>query len=361
MKMKSFLTLILLFVIGGTAAFGQQNNSELYQRAQKFIQNKDYNNAVLLLKRATDLHPGDYQSRQLLAYTYTLTGAYKEAEKEIREVLKSDEVNEQSFQIAGNIYLAQDKLKQARRNYENGLKIFPRSGVLYSELGQVYYSEQDYTKALRNWTEGIKVEPDYSANYYFAARAYYYSGDQFWALIYGEIFVNLESFTNRTSEVKNILLDTYREMIKESFSVALRAEDEGFSTVNQTDFRKAVMLTLGNSADMSLNQGVTPETLVMTRMQFLLRWNKFYNLVYPFTLFDLQKRLIKEGLFDAYNQWIFGPASNANLYKGWVKRNPEVMNRLIDFLHDKTLTPQADQFYQEGKIEFVPAPLDRGK
>ena len=32
------------------------------------------------------------------------------------------------------------------------------------------------------------------------------------ALIYGEIFINIESFTSRTAEIKNILLDGYKKL-----------------------------------------------------------------------------------------------------------------------------------------------------
>src|SRR5699024_2271900 len=132
-----------------------------------------------------------------------------------------------------------------------GLKKFPESGVIYSELGQVYYDRQKYTKALQSWIQGIKVEPDYAPNYYFAARTYYYSQDKFWTLIYGEIFINLERFTNRTSDMKKKLLSTYKEIIGNTISLSsvTQNEDQEFSTLEQLNFKEAVLQILAKSAD----------------------------------------------------------------------------------------------------------------
>ena len=348
----------------------QSNTNELYGRAQTFIRSGDYANAIIILKRALEIQPASALYRQALAYAYSLNRNYGEAEKLIKTVLRSNAANVQTYQIAGNIYRAENDLKSAERNFKKGRKQFPESGVLCSELGQVYYDQREYTKALQSWTEGIQIDPDYAPNYYFAARTYYYSQDKFWTLIYGEIFINLERYTNRTSDMKKMLLETYKAVINSSITVALTAppardeteaastgDSDGFSTLDKPPFRKAVLSTLGKSAETIINKGVTPETLIMTRIKFLLNWDQFYKLVYPYALFDFHRDLLHQGLFEAYNQWIFGPADNPAVYKGWVQRNEKTMQRLIDYLNNHALQPRATQFYQQGSVEFIPAAL----
>ncbi len=367
MRLKVFLFTLFLFVLNCPKVFSQSNATGLYERAQTFIKSGDYSNAIILLKKSLELQPQSALYRQSLAYAYSLNHDYNEAEKLIKTVLRSNAANEQTYQIAGNIYRAQNNLKKAERNYRNGLKQLPNSGVLYSELGQVYYDERKYTNALQNWVEGIKIAPDYAPNYYFAARTYYFSQDKFWTIIYGEIFINLERYTNRTSEMKKMLLEAYKSVINNSITLSLtsadhssgKKEEEGFSTLDKPDFKTAVLSTLGKSAEMAINRGVTPETLVMARTQFLLNWNNFYKLVYPYALFNYYSLLLKNGLFEAYNQWVFGPAASPSAYKGWVKRNETVMHQLIDFLNNHSLKPAPDQFYQKGKVEFNSAALTK--
>ncbi len=368
MRLKILLLILFLFGLHCPTAFSQSGATALYDRAQHFIRSGDYSNAIILLKRTLELQPQSALYRQTLAYAYSLNRDYDDAEKLIKTVLRSNAANEQTYQIAGNIYRAQHNLKKAERNYKKGLKQLPNSGVLYSELGQVYYDERQYTNALQSWVAGIRIAPDYAPNYYFAARTYYYSQDKFWTIIYGELFINLERYTNRTSDMKKMLLDAYKSIINSSITLSLTTpgatppeakNNDGFSTLDKPDFKTAVLTTLGKSAEIAINRGVTPETLVMVRTQFLLNWANFYKLVYPYSLFNYYSLLLKNGLFEAYNQWVFGPAASPAAYKSWVKRNGTLMHRLIDFLNDHSLKPVAGQFYQKGKIEFISAALTK--
>ena len=42
------------------------------------------------------------------------------------------------------------------------------------------------------------------------------------------------------------------------------------------------------------------------RTRFILDWSKTYGAKFPFKLFDFQQQLLREGMFEAYNQWLFG-------------------------------------------------------
>jgi hypothetical protein len=59
----------------------------------------------------------------------------------------------------------------------------------------------------------------------------------------------------------------------------------------------------------------------MLRTRFMLAWSKDYAVNYPFTLFTYQDKMLHDGVFDAYNQWLFGAVDNSQEFSLWVKVN----------------------------------------
>ena len=68
----------------------------------------------------------------------------------------------------------------------------------------------------------------------------------------------------------------------------------------------AAYLTVMNDQAAAVNLGVTPESLSILRSKFILEWFEKYGDKYPCRLFEYQRQLLKDGLFEAYNQWAFG-------------------------------------------------------
>ena len=66
-------------------------------------------------------------------------------------------------------------------------------------------------------------------------------------------------------------------------------------------------------------QGVTAETLSAFRTKFILDWFTKNATRFPFRLYEYHQQLLKSGMFDAYNQWIFGTAGNLPAYENWTK------------------------------------------
>lgn len=360
MRIRSIFLPVLFFSLFFGTVSAQTDAAQLYNTARTFMHSGDYANAILVLNRAVQLAPENVEYRKQLAFSYYLNNNLDQAGKVIKEVLRSDAADVQTYQIAGNIYKAERDIKGAEKNYKRGLKKFPNSGVLYNELGENYFDTRSYDDALQCWTTGIKLDPGYASNYYNAARTYYYSKDKFWAVIYGEIFIDLERFTTRTAEIKNILLASYKDLFNSGKATAQApALISDQKTESTPSFKQAFLNSLAKGSGSVINRGITPETLVMLRTRFLLDWDNFYKFKYPFSLFDYQHQLLKEGLFEAYNQWLFGPSTNLDVYKNWVKNHQAVMNRLIEYLNDHPLTPREGEYYQQGKISFESATLPK--
>jgi hypothetical protein len=92
--------------------------------------------------------------------------------------------------------------------------------------------------------------------------------------------------------------------------------------------------------------GINPESLTMIRTRFILDWYNGDNATnFPSKLFDLQKQLLQEGLFDAYNQWIFGTAQNLNAYQNWVNTNPAAYSEFSNFQKNRIFKIPTGQYY----------------
>ena len=82
-------------------------------------------------------------------------------------------------------------------------------------------------------------------------------------------------------------------------------------------------LTCMNKQNDVVIRGINPETLTMIRTRFILDWNRNYAKKFPFKLFELQEQLLEEGLFPAYNQWIFGTSQNLASYQNWTSNHAD--------------------------------------
>ena len=209
--------------------------------------------------------------------------------------------------------------------------------MLYNEYAEVV-ATRDGSEAIKWWEKGIEVDPNYSTNYYNACKYYYTKNQKPWSLLYGEIFVNLESYSRRTVEIKDVLDDAYKQ-------VFASLEEEKKKYLNQP-FTIAFLTTLGNQSS-AIALGVTPSTLSLVRTRFILEWFDKYAAKFPFRLFDYHHQLITEGMFDAYNQWIFGSVEDLQVFQNWTASHSEEYNRFISFQKGRIFKlPEGQHYYQ---------------
>ncbi|HSU26970.1 MAG TPA: hypothetical protein VLJ68_01205, partial [Chitinophagaceae bacterium] len=67
---------------------------------------------------------------------------------------------------------------------------------------------------------------------------------------------------------------------------------------------------------------------------------------YPFRLFDFQRQLLQEGMFNAYNQWLFGTSENLAAYDNWTKTHTEEYSAFTAFQRTRIFKMPAGQYYQ---------------
>lgn len=326
---------IIAFSVVCLSAIGQsQDVQQLLETARGFERQGDLDNAVLVLTKAQQQNPNNFDLTKELAFTFYLQHYNEKSINEIKKIIDNPEADEQTYQIASLIYGAKQDYKEMEKIYKKGLTKFPKSGLLYNGYGEMLYSKDAANKeCIKTWEKGIEVDPNFSGNYYNASRFYGTTSNNLWCLVYGEIFVNLESYSTRTVEVKNILLDVYKRWFG------------GDNHIGNTIFEQKFAEVLNKQSNQS-SMGITPEVLTAIRTRFILDWYADGKQDRPtFRLLDYQRQLLHEGLFDAYNQWLFGSVSNIDLYQNWVANHTADNNDFSKFQHGRIFKVPTGQYY----------------
>lgn len=331
---KMLLSIVLLGFL--FPAIAQQGDIEtLHENAKKFMKQGDYANASLILVRAMEMAPKNIGIAKDLALNYYMQSENTKALNVLKPFLDKDNADDQTYQIAGMVNKRIGNTKDAEKLYKKALKLYPQSGPLYNDYGELLWGQRDLS-AIVQWEKGIKEDPAFPGNYYNATKFYFLSQDKIWSLIYGEIFINIESYSSRTAEIKNILLDGYKKLFAEPDLLA--------DTKNKSKFEIAFLSTMNKQNSIVL-RGINAESLTMIRTRFILDWYRTSAEKFPFFLFDIQKYLLENGLFQAYDQWIFGAAQNLSGFQSWISTHSEAYAAFNNYLKERNLTIPTDQYY----------------
>jgi tetratricopeptide (TPR) repeat protein len=336
--MKKLILIPVLFFSIQTLIAQPEDPKQVNETALNFIRSGDYENAILVLNRGLQQDKNNLELQKSLVMAYYYKKDYAKALEGVKVLVDRDDADVMTYQIAGNVYKALEEVKDCDKMYKKALKKFPNSGPLYSEYGELLWAIKDFN-AIVYWEKGIQVDPAFSGNYYNAAQHYFYTQDKVWAVIYGEIFVNMESLTERGASMKKFLLDAYKEKLFQE-SDMLKDVDK-----NKSEFAKAFLNTMNKQASLA-NKGISTEVLTMIRTRFILDWYNTYGSKFPHKLFDYQLQLIREGMFEAYNQWLFGTVENLAAYDNWTKTNTEKYSAFTNFQKNRIFRMPATQYYQ---------------
>lgn len=331
--MKKILLLSIAFCLQ-TILFAQ-DVAELQKNAKTYMQKGDHANAILILNRALVLQPGNLELSKNLALNYYYAKEYVKAIDVLKPLLDRDDADDQCFQMAGDSYWAIEQFKDCEKVYKKGIKKLPNSGILYNDLGQLLWIQKDFS-AIKQWEKGIEMDPGFARNYFNACKYYYFTTDKVWSIIYGEIFLNIDPLNESTPEIKNILLEGYKKLFADA--------DLEKSNSDKNQFVVAFLKTM-NKQSTAVSAGVNAETLSMVRTRFILDWYTNYGSKYPFKLFEWQRQLLQNGLFDAYNQWIFATAQNLPAYQNWTTTHSQEYNELVLFQKNRVFKVPPGQYY----------------
>lgn len=295
----------------------------------------DFPNATMVLNRALQLDPQNIAISKDLALSYYFQKNNNKALEIINPLLEREDADDQCFQVAGNIYKELNMAKECEKVYKKGIKKFSGSGALYNDWGELLLAQGNYD-AIKQWEKGIEQDPSFSKNYYNAAKFYFLTTDKIWSILYGEIFINMEPLSNKTPEMKEMLLESYKKLFAD---VDLEQNNK-----DKNNFTRAYLQSM-NKQTSQASLGLNAETLTMIRARFILDWNTGNNTKFPFQLFEYQRQLLQDGMFDAYNQWIFGPAQNLAVFQNWITIHSAEYNAFNNFQKGRLFKTPIGQYY----------------
>lgn len=339
-RMNRICFLFFTLTLNHLSAFSQSSDTKTPQEtARAFTRQGDYTNALVVLNEALKKDPQNLELSKDIAFNYYLEKEYDKGASIARAIIERPDADVASYQILALIYKATDQFKECEKLYRTGIKRFPKSGVLYNEYGEMLWSRDDHD-AIKQWEKGIQIDPNYSTNYYNASRYYFRTGEKVWSLLYGETFLNLESYSKRTAEIKQLVLDGYKKL----FTDADMQKNEDMNN----PFVSAYLNIMGKLS-FTMAQGISTESLTVLRTKFILNWFETYPSNFPFRLFDYERQLLKEGMYDAYNQWLFGSTENLTVFQAWCTAHSDDYTRFINFQKGRIFKLPEGQYYQSVK------------
>ena len=349
-----FLLFIFLFI---TMISNAQNNewpspevAQMYMQAKEYQSKGAQQESISILQKAIQLAPQVTVLRQDLANSYNRAGNYTAAYQTIQPLLKEATIEENTYYIAGMALQGMGEKKKAKSIFEKGIKNYPYSGMLYNSLGHYYQNFNDPEFALSSWLSGIENHPTYALNYYDVAKLYATTNQPFWAIIYGEQYLQLISSTTQNDEIRRLLFSAYAKLYNNFFTAS--ANNTQKTNPSKIDFENAALAILKQLTPV-VADGTTTDNLTMLRTRFVMDWMDKYAAVYPFSLFSYQDQLLRDGQFEAYNQWLFGKAENEALYNSWTTFNPDAMPSLNAWMKKNKYNPSTAEFYHSKNVKSL--------
>ncbi len=326
---------IILFVFSVINTFAQ-DSSEIIRNARGFVQNKEYEKAISLLKESILEDTTVLSFKKELFWCYYKQDSLNDAYRTIQSVLKSNQYDEQCFQLCGYVFRAKGQFGACDSILSMGLKTFPNSGPLHNDFGERLH-EMKNAMAIKYWEYGIRKDPNFAGNYYNASLFHFENKNPFWGLLYGEIYVNLAPLGDKSIVIRKKMLEFYKNI----FVNVKQMNADQFSS----PFAKKYLTYLLKQEEIS-KKSLSLDDILMTRARFILDWYNDKNLVLPFQLFDMQRELLQKGIFVAYHQWLFGLVDNASAYQRWKELHADEDTIFERYRISNIFRISTEQFYR---------------
>lgn len=358
---KTILLLLLISPFGihkGFAQFTDKEQAELMAKQALIFEDKgNIMGALELLHKAEKLDSTNIMYSYEKAFAYNLLKDYKMVKDILEKLVKREDANGKIYQLLGNTY---DNLKDSARSvatYQEGLKRFPNAGELYLEMGNYYVRNKQYKAAVTQYESGIKADPMFASNYYWAAKMFLGSNEKVWGLIYGEMFMLLESGSRRTAEISRMLYLTCKNQISTNpdgtYNVQLATSTIPDSVANRDPLNKKLpfsksvyepLLALGLQGEKILDINSLSKAR-KTFTEYYYNTDIFQN--YPNALMDYQYKLLKAGHIDSYNHWVLAEGNHEDFVK-WQNANKLRYNKFMKWFTSNPLKlDDKYKFYRE--------------
>jgi len=354
----AFLCLVFLFFSFAKSAIAQDKAATFAKIGEERMKAFDFVEATKNYEQAVRSNSRNAAYQYGLAMSYYRQKKYVKVINVMEQLVKQSQTEVKYFRLLGNAYDLSGQYFKGMQTLKAGVQKHPYYGSLHLDMGIIEMLKGDLEEAVNYWEHGIQASPFYADNYYWAAKHYAQSNEKIWALIYGEIFLNIERGTKRFDEMSKLLYNTYlsianndKSNIKVSFK---RKNGNAFYDVHKRIYE---LLQKNGMLDMQrgrrANQGSTLKALIKLRESFLETWLQGFGSRFPNILYNRHKELLDLGYFESYSFWLLSKA-NPNEFVEWMGQNKEQYNEYINWFITNSMRVDIQNYlirmdYEEGK------------
>lgn len=186
-------------------------------------------------------------------------------------------------------------------------------------------------------------------------RAFAASTERVWAVIYGEVYLDLLPADADRNGIDTLVFHLYDDAIEKNekgFGVSLTKvvmidgsdPKPPFATNFEIAFTLGCILQPEGGGKQTIRPGIEPLTiqaLTEIRREQLALWKEKD---FPTTeLMRWQVRVLEAGHFDAYNQWLFG-AARPDEHKAWLTSHQEDQAAWVEWQRENPMKPAGADF-----------------
>jgi tetratricopeptide (TPR) repeat protein len=319
---RALSAITILTCLAGTMVYAQNlDTAKIEKSVKKAVEMMDRNlpdEAIRLWDEVIALHPTFVPYKYERAICLMMKDNYQAAIEALQPIYKDTMLFDRGYQLIGNCHDFLEDTAKARVYYREGMQRYPESGRLHLEMGNSAYLDANPGSALDWWIKGTRVESGFATNYYQICKNFANSPYRFWALLYGELFLNLEAATDRTKEISELLFATWQAGIKPGADDPINLASDALLTEpsalgpSEMNFPTAFEFTVATSVA-SLpkptkeqeGKGLTVSQMVEVRTKFIRGWEQAgYLKKYPNDLLSYQAEILKAGWISEYFWWL---------------------------------------------------------
>lgn len=339
--MKTTLLLLFCSLLGIRNAAAQTDTDSRIERAIEQMDGGHFDEAARLLRTVLAEDPKNFTANYEMGFLLYQQERYAESVEVLRRLKRKD--YPPLYQMLGNAYDMAGDRKRAVKTYKEGLKHNPDAGRLYLELGNIAYAEGQYDRALGYYRTGATVDPAHASNYRSQALLYATSTEPVWALVWGEMFMNRERGSRRTSDMSRKLGEIYRNNIVIESDSAVRVTFSRNQRISQEGFRLRIpfgtaVFEVGVLA--ALTADGIPDSLTLAVLSDMReRFVDTYFEKYDRMLLDddavrplmaYQRRVKEAGMMRPYTYWVLSQGFPEE-FDRWRDAHPRQWSEFIEW------------------------------
>lgn len=163
--------------------FANQNNSvssnDLLEEGKTYCNNEEYDKAIEIFKKATELNPNEYLNWQWLGRSYYERYSDGDEENALNSLLKAVELNpndDSNWYWLGISYGMNSQYDKEKESFLKATELNPNNADNWYKLGISYFNDKQYDKAIESFSKAVELNPNDDNNWDRLANSYQMNG-----------------------------------------------------------------------------------------------------------------------------------------------------------------------------------------